>query len=91
MDRAGRRCSHEACESCVYSPDVGFSQKDDAGFTKAQALQVNREEVNRYKRSLERTRTRHQILDETEQEDGSILLHVRKQYNDKADVREYFV
>ena len=68
-----------------------FSQKDDAGFTREQALQMNREEVKRYKHSLERTRTRHQILDETEQEDGSIQLHVRKQYNDKADVSEYFV
>ena len=28
--------------------------------------------------------------DETEEADGSILVHVRKQYNDKADVSEYF-
>ena len=25
-----------------------------------------------------------------EQEDGSLIVHVRKQYNDKADVTEYF-
>ena len=75
--------------ACILQTLV-FSQKDDACFTRAQALQINREEVNRYRCSLERTRTRYQILDETEQDDGSILLHVRKQYNDKADVSEYF-
>jgi hypothetical protein len=26
-----------------------------------------------------------------EQEDGSVLIHVRKQYNGRADVSEYFV
>ena len=76
--------------ACILQTLV-FSQKDDAGFTREQALQINREEVKRYKHSLERTRTRYQILDETEQADGSVLLHVRKQYNDRADVSEYFV
>ena len=76
--------------ACILQTLV-FSQKDDAGFTREQALQMNREEVNRYKDSLKRTNTRYQILDETEQEDGSVLIHVRKQYNDRADVSEYFV
>ena len=40
--------------------------------------------------TLERTKTKYQIIDITEQEDGSIVVHVRKQYNDKADVSEYF-
>ena len=76
--------------ACILQTLV-FSQKDDAGFTRDQALRLNWEEVKRYKTTLERTHTRYQILDETEQEDGSIQLHVRKQYNDKADVSEYFV
>ena len=76
--------------ACILQTLV-FSQKDDAGFSKEQALQINREELKRYKQSLERTRTRYQILDEVEQDDGSIQIHVRKQYNDKADVSEYFV
>ena len=76
--------------ACILQTLV-FSQKDDAGFTREQALRMNREEVNRYKDSLKRTNTRYQILDETEQEDGSVLIHVRKQYNDRADVSEYFV
>ena len=76
--------------ACILQTLV-FSQKDDAGFTREQALQINREEVKRYKHSLERTHTRYQILDEVEQSGSSIQIHVRKQYNDKADVREYFV
>ena len=76
--------------ACILQTLV-FSQKDDADFTREQTLQMNREEVKRYKNSLDRTRTRYQILDEVEQSDGSIQIHVRKQYNDKADVSEYFV
>ena len=39
---------------------------------------------------MDRSRTRYQITEETEQSDGSVLARVRKQYNDKADVSEYF-
>ncbi len=75
--------------ACIFQTLV-FSQKPDAGYTKEQELEVNRHEIERYKATLKRTGTRFQITDETEQEDGSIVIHVRKQYNDKADVSEYF-
>jgi len=39
---------------------------------------------------MERTSVRYQILDESEEQDGTLVVHVRKQYNDKADVSEYF-
>lgn len=39
---------------------------------------------------MEKTRTRYQIQDVQEREDGAILVRVRKQYNAKADVDEYF-
>lgn len=68
-----------------------FQQKEDCGFTREQILKINQQEIRRYKDTLERTHTRYQIVSEEEQEDGSILVHVRKQYNDKADVNEYFV
>ena len=67
-----------------------FQQKEDCGLSREAILSMNRGEINRYKESLERTRTRHQIISEEELEDGSILVRVRKQYNDKADVSEYF-
>lgn len=68
-----------------------FQQKEDCGFTREQILRANRQEISRYKEILERTHTRYQIVSEQDREDGSIIVHVRKQYNDKADVSEYFV
>ena len=75
--------------ACILQTLV-FQQKDDHGLTSEQALMLNREEFQRYKRTLECTATRYQIVSEEEQEDGSILVRVRKQYNDRADVSEYF-
>jgi len=75
--------------ACILQTLV-FAQKEEMGFSKESALKINHEEIERYKKNLERARTRYQIIDETEQEDGSIVVHVRKQYNDKADVSEYF-
>lgn len=67
-----------------------FSQKPDFNYDRSQALTLNREELQRYKFILDRSKTRYQIVDEAEQDDGSIVVRVRKQYNDKADVSEYF-
>ena len=75
--------------ACILQTLV-FSQKEDCGLNHDAILHLNRTEVNRYKQTLERTRTRFQIVSEEEQSDGSILVRVRKQYNDKADVAEYF-
>ncbi|MDY4588806.1 MAG: hypothetical protein SPD47_10180 [Oscillospiraceae bacterium] len=67
-----------------------FSQKPDSGLSREAALKVNRNEIEHYKASLERSRTRYQIIDTVDQEDGSVVVHVKKQYNDKADFSEYF-
>lgn len=67
-----------------------FAQKEELGYSKERALKNNHEEIEHYKSMLERARTRYQIVDEVEQEDGAIVVHVRKQYNDKTDVSEYF-
>lgn len=75
--------------ACILQTLV-FMQKEDCGFSRDQILNLNRQEVERYKRSLEQTRTRYQLVSEEEQANGSIVLRVRKQYNDKADVSEYF-
>ena len=75
--------------ACIYQTLV-FSQKPEAGYTRDQALGLNRAEVEHYRHTLERTRTRYRITGETEEADGSVILHVRKQYNDRADVDEYF-
>lgn len=67
-----------------------FSQKEDCGLSREQQRRLNQEELARYKSSMDRSHTRYQITEETEQPDGSVLVRVRKQYNDKADVSEYF-
>lgn len=67
-----------------------FQQKDNALFSKEKNLSLNREEVEKYKSTMEKNRTRFQITEESEQADGSIIVRVRKQYNDKTDVSEYF-
>lgn len=76
--------------ACILQTLV-FAQKEDCGLSREAVLETNRREVAHYKQMLERTRTRYRIDSETEQEDGSIVVRVRKQYNDKADVAEYFV
>lgn len=75
--------------ACIFQTLI-FSQKDDCGISIEQQLKLNRGEVEKYKISLERSHTRYQITDEKEQADGSILVKVRKQYNVKTDVSEYF-
>lgn len=76
--------------ACIFQTLV-FSQKPDAGYSKERALIINREEFEHYKKALEKSRTRYQIVDKAEQEDGSIIVHVRKAYNDTTSVEEYFV
>ncbi len=52
-------------------------QKSEMGYTKDQALKVNREEIEHYKAQLDRSETRYIITEEKEQEDGSIIVRVK--------------
>lgn len=74
---------------CVLQTLV-FLQKDDCGFSREMQLKYNREEIEKYKRDLEKNRTRYQILSVEEQDDASIIVHVRKHLNDRTDTDEYF-
>ena len=76
--------------ACIFQTLV-FSQKPEIGYDKEKALKINREEIEHYKKTMERTRTRYQIVDTAEQEDGAIIIRVRKQYNERIDVSEYFL
>lgn len=75
--------------ACILQTLV-FMQKEDCGLSKNSILETNRRGFEHYKQTMDRTHTRYQIVSEEEQEDGSIIVRVRKQYNDKADVAEYF-
>ena len=52
------------------------------------AVMLVKEEVVKYKASLDRSRTKYKIIDETEQPDGSVVIRIRKQYNN-APVGSY--
>ena len=67
-----------------------FSQQPENGYTRDEACRINSAEIDHYIEKLERTRTRYKITDRQEQTDGSILLRIRKQYNDRIDAKEYF-
>lgn len=75
--------------ACILQTLV-FSQNDASCFSKEKNIEMNKEEVEKYKVSLEKNKTKFQITEEAEQPDGSVLIRVRKQYNDKTDVSEYF-
>lgn len=53
--------------------------KEDVGHD--YAVSLVKEEVANYKKSLERAGTLYKIVDETAQEDGSIMIKIIKQYN----------
>lgn len=75
--------------ACVYQTLV-FLQKDDCGLSPEEQLRINREEVEKYRASLEKNGTLYQILDVTEESDSSVVVHVRKQLNSSTAVGEYF-
>ncbi len=56
-----------------------FMLKEDVGHDYAVKL-VN-EEVEHYKKNLERNHTKYKIVEQTVQTDGSIILKIIKQYN----------
>lgn len=61
---------------------IHFQLKDDLGH--AAAVKAVKDELEHYKTQLERKHTKFQIVDETEQPDGSVIVHIKKQYNNHA-------
>lgn len=78
-------------KSACISQTLIFSQKEDRGYPLDKAMELNRQEVEDYKKGLERNNTKYQILELTENaSEGYILVKVKKQYNDKIETGEYF-
>lgn len=67
-----------------------FSQKPESGLSFEHALALNRKELEHYKAALEETRTKYVISDETVENDGTVVVRVKKQINLSTDVSEYF-
>lgn len=64
--------------ACI-TQTLHFMLKEDLG--RDYAKKMVQEEVRKYKDGLDRNRTQYRILSETEQEDGSIVMEIIKQYN----------
>ena len=56
-----------------------FTLKEDVAHD--WAVKQVEQDVEQYKKTLERNRTQHKILEQTTQPDGSIMLKIIKQYN----------
>lgn len=52
------------------------------------AVEAVKQEYEHYKKQLEKNRTKYQIVDETVQPDGSIIIHIKKQ-NNQQNCDEY--
>ena len=76
--------------ACIQQTITFFQNNPEPGVSKETLLDLTRKEVERYEAGLKRNGVNYQIIDTAEQDDGSILIHVKKQYNDRVDVSEYF-
>ena len=56
-----------------------FMLKDDLGHD--YAVKLVKEEVEKYKASLDKSRTKYKIVSEETQSDGSVMIKIIKQYN----------
>lgn len=63
-----------------------FMLKEDTG--REYAKKMVQEEVKKYKEGLDKNKIQYKILSEVEQEDGSIVIEIKKQYN-TSPVGEY--
>lgn len=66
-------------KSACICQTLHFSQKDNFGLD--HVAQKTREEVEQYKKNMDKNHTKYKIVEETEQSDGSIVIRIIKQYN----------
>ena len=63
-----------------------FMLKEDVGHD--YAVKLVEQEVEHYKKTLDRKQTKYKILEEIPQDDGSIMIKIVKQYN-QSPVGDY--
>lgn len=64
--------------ACI-TQTLHFMLKEDA--EKDYAVRMVEEEVKKYKHGLDRAGTKYKILSESKQDDGSVIMEIKKQYN----------
>ena len=62
--------------ACI-TQTLHFLLKEDVGHD--YAIKLVNDEVKKYKDQLEKNKTQYKILSETTQEDGSIMIEIKKQ------------
>ena len=67
-------------KSACICQTLHFMLKDDLGHD--YAVKLVREEVEKYKASLDKNRTKYKIVSEETQSDGSVMIKIIKQYNE---------
>lgn len=75
--------------ACIMQTLV-FSQRPELELSPERAEKINRADYEAYRRRMDRTATRYQITSEEVRADGALVIRVRKEYNAKAPVEEYF-
>ena len=81
---------NETCKSSLHSANVGVCTEGGLRFDAGAAAPPEPRRGEPLQGTMDRSRTWYQITEETEQSDGSVIVRVRKQYSDRADVSEYF-
>lgn len=71
--------------ACI-TQTLHFMLKEDIGHDFA--VKLLDEEIKKYKTGLEKSGTKYRILSENRQEDGSVIMEIKKQYN-TSPVGEY--
>ncbi len=72
-------------EACICQT-LHFMLKEDVSHD--YAVKLVKEEVAKYKASLEKKGVKYKLIEEAEQSDGSVIIRIKKQYN-SAPVGSY--
>ena len=65
-------------EACICQT-LHFMLNENIGHN--EAVLIVRQEIEKYKASLEKSKTKYKIIEEVNQPDGSVIIRIKKQYN----------
>lgn len=75
--------------ACIFQT-ILFTQKTELNLSKEDTIKANKSEISQYLKGLDNLHIRYQMTDEKIQEDGSIVIKLRKQQDYITDVKSYF-
>ena len=75
--------------ACIFQT-ILFTQKTELNLPKEDTIKANKAEISQYLKGLDNLHIRYQMTDEKIQEDGSIVIKLRKQQDYITDVESYF-